>query len=66
MLNMKKWFLIRCFDVKKFFIDQRVRRKMESGKRKAEKTGFSFPDNTNKYIMCIAINSIIIDNIVNI
>ena len=66
MLKMKKWFLIHCFDVKKFFKDQRIKRKMKSGKRKAENIGFSFPDNTNKYIMCIAINSIIIDNIVNI
>lgn len=62
---MKKWFLILAFDVKKFFVDQRVKRKMESGKRKAEKTGFSFPDDNNKYILCIAINSIILDNIIN-
>lgn len=62
---MKKWFLILAFDVKKFFVDHTVKRKIESGKRKAEKNGFSFPDDNNKYILCIAINSIILDNIIN-
>lgn len=58
---MKKWFLIRAFDAKKLFSDLKLKR----AKRKAEKIGFSFPDDNNKYILCIAINSIILDNIIN-
>ena len=63
-MKFKKWLLIRAFDVKKFFSDAKAKRIMKKAKAaESENPGYDFPPD-NKTILCIALHSIITDNIV--